>query len=92
MTEKNFIDQNYIEVTGKAEMQIMPDLIYVKILLSERDTKNRFTIAELEKKMIAKFQELAIDVKNDLALNDLESFFKNKFYRNLRSCFPNNTN
>jgi uncharacterized protein len=25
--EKNFIDQNYIEVTGKAEMDIVPDMI-----------------------------------------------------------------
>lgn len=34
--EKNFIDQNYIEVTGTAEMEIVPDEIYLKIVLSER--------------------------------------------------------
>ncbi|MBL7870333.1 MAG: hypothetical protein JNM78_01885 [Cyclobacteriaceae bacterium] len=27
--DKNFIDQNYIEVTGKSELQITPDLIPV---------------------------------------------------------------
>ena len=35
--EKNFIDQNYIEVTGTAEMEIVPDEIYLKIVLSEKD-------------------------------------------------------
>ena len=34
--EKNFIDQNYIEVTGTAEMEIVPDEIYLKIVLSEK--------------------------------------------------------
>ena len=33
--EKNFIDQNYIEVTGKSEMLVVPDLIYLHIMLKE---------------------------------------------------------
>ena len=35
--DKNFIDQNYIEVTGNSEMEISPDLIYIKILINEKD-------------------------------------------------------
>ena len=31
--EKNFIDQNYIEVSGTAEMEIVPDQIYLKLSL-----------------------------------------------------------
>lgn len=77
--EKNFIDQNYIEVTGKSEMQIVPDLIYLKILLSEKDNKNRISVAEMERKMTDKFAELGIDVKKDLFVNDLLSFYKTKF-------------
>src|SRR5882724_4748018 len=76
--EKNFIDLNYIEVTGKTEMQVTPDLIYLKIVLSEKDTKNRIPIAETEKKMSDKFQEIGIDLKKDLSVNDLLSSYKRK--------------
>lgn len=72
--EKNFIDQNYIEVTGKSDMQITPDLISLKIILSDKD-KNRVSIAEEEKMMTNKLQELGIDVKKDLTIDDLLSYY-----------------
>jgi len=75
--EKNFIDQNYIEVTGKAEMEITPDLIYIKVLLSEKDTKNKVTVPELEKLMIQKLKDIGIDTKKDLLVKDMSSNFKN---------------
>ncbi len=75
--EKNFIDQNYIEVTGKAEMEITPDLIYIKVLLSEKDTKNKVTVAELEKLMIQKLKDIGVDTKKDLLVKDMSSNFKN---------------
>jgi uncharacterized protein YggE len=76
--EKNFIDQNYIEVTGTAEMSIVPDLIYIKIIINEKDSKNKISVAEMEKRMINKFQEIGIDVKKDLSINDLLSVYKSK--------------
>jgi len=78
-SEKNFIDQNFIEVTGKSEMQLIPDLIYLKIVISEKDTKNKISIAEMEKRMIDKFQEIGIDIKKDLVIKDLLSFYRSKF-------------
>jgi uncharacterized protein YggE len=36
---KNFIDQPYIEVTGKADMEVVPDEIYLTIRISELDTR-----------------------------------------------------
>jgi uncharacterized protein YggE len=74
--EKNFIDQNYIEVTGKAEMEITPDLIHLKILISEKDSKTKSPISETEKKMIDKLKEIGVDVSKDLAVKDLVSNFK----------------
>lgn len=73
---KNFIDQPYIEVTGKAEMEIVPDEIYLKILLNEKDNKGRTPVEALERAMITKLQELGIDVSKDLAVQDLASNFK----------------
>ena len=74
--EKNFIDQNYIEVTGHSDMEIAPDEIYMKILVNERDVKGK-TLAEIEKSMISKLQEIGIDVTKDLDVKDVSSNFKN---------------
>ncbi len=74
--EKNFIDQNYVEVTGHSEMEIAPDEIYMKILINEKDVKGK-TLAEIEKSMISKLQEIGIDVTKDLAVKDVSSNFKN---------------
>ncbi|MBU3928148.1 MAG: SIMPL domain-containing protein [Bacteroidetes bacterium] len=74
--EKNFIDQNYIEVTGKAEIEIIPDQIYLKIFLNEKEFKNKQSIVEIEKLMIDKLTGLGIDTEKDLAIKDLASNFQ----------------
>jgi uncharacterized protein len=74
--EKNFIDQNYIEVTGKAEMDIVPDLIYLKIILSDKDNKNKQSLIEIEKSMTSKLIEIGIDISKDLSIKDYASNFK----------------
>jgi len=71
--EKNFIDQNYVEVTGKAELEISPNLIYLKIVLSDKNNKNKETLPEIERKMISKLTEIGIDVNKDLSLIDFVS-------------------
>ena len=75
--EKNFIDQNYIEVTGKSEMEITPDEIYIKVLINEKDTKNKTSVQELEKSMVSKLKEIGIDISKDLLIKDMASNFKN---------------
>jgi uncharacterized protein YggE len=75
-SEKNFIDQNYIEVTGKAEMDIIPDLVYLKIILSDKDNKNKQSLDETEKSMLNKLTEIGIDLTKDLSLKDFVSNFK----------------
>ena len=73
--EKNFIDQNYIEVTGKADMEITPDEIFIRIFINEKDFKNK-SIAELEQTMFEKLTELGFDLSKDLAIKDLVSNFQ----------------
>lgn len=72
---KNFIDQNYIEVTGKAEMEVTPDEIYIKILLNEKDYKGK-EFAGVEKTMMEKLSELGLDLSKDLVVKDLLSNFQ----------------
>lgn len=73
---KNFIDQNYIEVTGKDEMEVAPDRIYLKIIINEKEVKGK-SLSETERSMVAKLQEIGIDTKKDLSVKDLASNFKN---------------
>lgn len=72
---KNFIDQNYIEVTGFAEKSITPNRIYLKILINEKDFKGK-TLPEIEKTMFDKLKDLGIDVQKDLAIKDFISNFQ----------------
>lgn len=74
--EKNFIDQNYIEVTGKAEMEIVPDMIYLKVILSDKDNKNKQSLDETEKSMISKLTDIGVDITKDLSVKDFVSNFK----------------
>jgi uncharacterized protein YggE len=74
--EKNFIDQNYIEVTGKSEMEVTPDLIYLKILLNEKDNKNKQPLADRENQMLSKLRDIGIDTNKDLLMKDMASNFK----------------
>ena len=74
--DKNFIDQNYIEVTGKSEMEISPDLIYIKILINEKDNKNKTPLADRENTMLSKLKEIGIDINLDLLIKDISSNFK----------------
>lgn len=73
--EKNFIDQNYVEVTGTAEMEIVPDEIYLRIVISEKD-KGKKSVEEQEKEMVNVLKNLGVDVHKDLAIRDLSSDFK----------------
>jgi len=71
--EKNFIDQNYIEVTGKAEIEIIPDMIFLKIILSDKNNKDKLSLTEIEKVMIEKLSGIGIDVDKNLSVLNFAS-------------------
>lgn len=79
--EKNFIDRPYIEVTGKAEMEVVPDQIYLNIVINEKDNKGKVVLAQAEKDMIDKLKNLGLDTKKDLSVKDMSSNFKNYWVR-----------
>jgi uncharacterized protein len=73
---KNFIDQSYIEVNGSADTLVTPNEIYIRIHLSEKDTRDRVPIEELEQKMVAALKGLRLDTEKDLTTSDMTSNFK----------------
>jgi hypothetical protein len=77
-TTKNFLDQNYIEVTGTAEMELVPDQIYVTIVVKETDKPKR-TVEEAEKLLVERLKALGIEVKSNLTVLDFLSSAKSGF-------------
>lgn len=73
---KNFIDLPYIETSAKVDTLVIPDRIFLTILISEKDTKGKISVEELEVKMIQKLISLGIVTENELILNDLSSNYK----------------
>ena len=78
---KNFLDQPYLEVTGSADTLLTPNEIYIKINISEKDTKDRASIEELEQKMFDALKTLGLDVEKNLTTSDMASNFKFYFLR-----------
>lgn len=80
--QKNFIDQNYVEVTGRSEMKVVPDQIDIQIIINEGEGKGKPSLADLEKQMIKALTEIGIDPKEDLVVKDLASNFRNFLFLN----------
>ena len=78
---KNFIDKPYLETTAAVDTLVVPDRIYLSILISEADTKGKISVEELENRMNAKLIALGIDTQKQLSLTDAASNFKNYFLR-----------
>ncbi len=77
--EKNFIDQPYLEVSGRAEMEVAPDEIYVTITIDEQDSKGKVTVLQQEKDLVRRLKELGIDVEKKLVVQDMANdLLKNK--------------
>lgn len=78
---KSFIDQPYVEVAGSADTLVTPDEIYIKINISEKDTKNKTSVEDLERKMFDALKAMGIDVEKNLTTSDLSSNFKTYFLK-----------
>ena len=78
---KNFIDQAYLETTASVDTLVVPDLIYLSILITEKDTKGKTSVEELENKMNTKLKSLGIDTKKQLSLSDVATNFKQYFLK-----------
>ncbi|MGL4908886.1 MAG: SIMPL domain-containing protein [Bacteroidales bacterium] len=78
---KNFIDQPFIEVTGKAKQEIAPDKIFLSITIVDKENKAKKTVEQLEKEMFKCLKDVGIDVSKQLTVMDLSSNFKSSWYK-----------
>ena len=78
---KNFIDLPYIETSAKVDTLVVPDRIYLTIILTEKDTKGKISLESLEQKMADKLTSIGIDLSKQLVTFDLSSNFKKYFLK-----------
>ncbi len=73
---KSFLDQPYLEVAGSADTLVTPNEIYIKILITEKDTKDKSSVEEQEAKMVNALKNLGIPIEKDLITSDMVSNFR----------------
>lgn len=66
---------SYIQVTGRAEKEVVPDEFYLSITLDERDSKGRLSVESQRRDMIAALKRLGIDIEKQLKVANLSSEF-----------------
>jgi uncharacterized protein YggE len=78
---KNYLDVSYLETSGTIDTLVIPDKIYLNILITEKDTKGKMSVEELKGQMAAQLKALGIDLKKQLSLADVSSNFKKYFLK-----------
>ncbi len=78
---QNNFEQNFIEVSARAEKQITPDIIYLGITISENGNKEKNYLETKERQMIKALQGIKIDVEKCLTVNDMSSNLKQYFLK-----------
>ncbi len=74
-SQKNFLDINYIQVSGTVESNITPDKIYVSITINEKDKKGKISVEMQEAKMIQKLNSIGIDLNKNLSVQSFHSSY-----------------
>jgi len=73
---KNYIDQPYIDVSGYADSLVIPNEIYIRINISEKDTRDRVSVETSELKMVEGLKALGLNTEKDLSTNDFGSNYR----------------
>ena len=73
---KSNTDKPFIEVSGQADTLVLPNKIWINVLLMEKDTKGKKSVEDLEKEMILKLQEIGINTDKNVSVKDMSSNYK----------------
>lgn len=78
---KNFIDQPYLETTAKVDSLVTPDQIYLSIYIHEGEDRNRTSLEKQERTMANVLENLGIDLKKQMKVDNLASNYKKYFLK-----------
>jgi uncharacterized protein len=67
--------EHSVKVIGTAEMEIVPDEIYMSVTLKEyTKDKKKFTIEELEKSLVNYLEKITLADKKDIKMNNMDAY------------------
>lgn len=75
--------RRYIEVTGTAELKVIPNEIYLSITLNEADKKDRHSLDKLEHDLVSVVRSLNIPLEN-LSIAGANSKLEKAFWKKTR--------
>lgn len=78
---KNYLDRPYLETSARADTLVVPDRLYLDIMIRESDSKGRISLEEMENRMVRELRALGIPTESRLSVADLSSNFKDYFFR-----------
>ena len=67
--------ENYIQVNGLSEIEVVPNQIYLTITLDESDTKGKTAIDSQRRQMVSALKSLGIDTEKNLTMEDMSSSY-----------------
>lgn len=73
---KSIYDKPFIEVSGQTDTLVLPNKIWINVLLTEKDSKGKKSVEDLEKEMIQKLKEIGINIDKNVSVSDMSSNFK----------------
>ena len=79
--QKNFIDENYIELTGTSQLEITPNEIYLTIVIDEANKKLKLSVEKQEALMINELTKNNIKLEENFSVKDFTSSYKYYFFK-----------
>lgn len=68
--------ENFIRVTGESERTVVPNEIYLSIVIDQNAAKGKTDVNEVERKMVAALRRIGIDPEKQLQVGDLSGDLK----------------
>lgn len=72
---------NTIEVTGRAQKEIVPNEIYIRIVIDETALKQKQSVEKMEADMIKSLKSLGINTDENLKIGNMSSEYKDYFLK-----------
>lgn len=71
--DRSFVEKPYVEITTTFDSLVTPNQIFIKIIISDQDSKGQISVEESEKNMVTALQSLGIKTETKLKKTDLTS-------------------
>ncbi|MGL5684035.1 MAG: SIMPL domain-containing protein [Marinifilaceae bacterium] len=68
-------EQSQVIVNGKADREVVPDVIYMRVVLRQGDNKGKYTLVQQEKKFRDVLEQMKINIATDVFMENAGSAY-----------------